>query len=327
MADVEQTTPSSNANEAVVVPLPKRRRPLLVRIVWSLFRVLLIVYIAVGVALYFAQPWLIFPGASIHAKDNVVIPPAGCELVAMRTANGTGISALYGPALNEDGRAARADAAVCPTILFFYGNGDCIGSSLDIFERLRKLGVNVLIPEDPGYRMSSGNPSEAGFYATADAAFGWLKLQRGVDASSVILMGRSIGAAPAIDLASREHVGGLITVSAFTSLDEMAPRVVPGYPTSIVLRSHFRNEDKIWRVTCPILLMHGDKDGFVPPFMMNRLAAKAGEKATTVILPGCDHNDVFDLGGDALFSAISSFLKRLDPTAAHSAHGLRASAF
>jgi len=318
------TPASSNANESAPIVLPKRRRPLIVRLAGTLVRVLLIVYVAVGVVLYFAQPWLIFPGASIHAKDNVVIPPADCELVAMRTADGTGISALFGPALDEEGRAARVDAATCPTILFFYGNGDCIGSSLDIFERLRKLGVNVLIPEYPGYRMSAGKPSEAGFYQTADAAYAWLKSQPNVKALSIIVMGRSIGAAPAIDLASREPVAGLITISAFTSLDEMAPRVVPGYPTSLVLRSHFRNEDKIGNVKCPILLMHGDHDGFVPPFMMTRLAAKAGDKATTVVLPGCDHNDVFDLGGDTVSESISVFLERLRLTPLHRSNRARA---
>ena len=326
MTGIEQSPPSSDVNEPAVAVVPKRRRPLGVRVAWTLFRVLLIVYVAVGVVLYFAQPWLIFPGAFIHAKDSVVIPPAGCELVAMKTADGTGISALYGPALNQDGRSVRIDAAVCPTILFLYGNGDCIGSSLDIFRRLRRLGVNVMIPEYPGYRMSSGNPSEAGFYQTADAAYAWLKKEAGASPSSILIMGRSIGAAPAIDLASREHVAGLITVSAFTSLDEMAPRVVPGYPTSIVLRSHFRNEDKISHVTCPILLMHGDKDGFVPPFMMSRLAAKAGDKATTVTLPGCDHNDVFDLGGEAVSNAIAGFLKRLHLVPTGTSHGPRASA-
>ena len=187
----------------VVIAIPKRRRPLPVRIAWILIRVLLIIYVAVGVVLYFAQPWLIYPGAFIHAKDNVVIPPAGCELIVMKTADGTGISrALYGPALSEDGRAERIDAAACPTILFLYGNGDCIGSSLDIFRRLRQLGVNVIIPEYPGYRMSAGKPTEAGCYAAADAAYDWLKSKRGGDASSIVVMGRSIGGGPAIDLAS-----------------------------------------------------------------------------------------------------------------------------
>ena len=106
----------------------------------------------------------------------------------------------------------------------------------------------------------------------------------------------------------------------------MAPRVVPGYPMSIVLRSHFRNDEKISRVTCPILLMHGDQDSFVPPWMMTRLAAKAGGRATVVTLPGCDHNDVFDLGGEIVSEAISSFLKRANLIPASVGHAPRADA-
>lgn len=311
MSLTEHPASSPNTNEPVAAPSSKRRRPRIVRLVWTAFRVLLIIYVAVGVVLYFAQPWLIFPGAFIHAKDNPVIPPAGCELIATRTAGGTAITALYGPALAEDGSTPRPDASVRPTILYLYGNGDCIGESLDIFQRLRALGVNVMIPEYPGYRMSAGKPSEAGFYQTADAAFSWLTRHQGVNASSMLVMGRSIGAAPAIDLASRQNIAGLITVSAFTSMDEMAPRVVPGYPTSIVLSSHFRNEHKIRQVTCPILLMHGDRDEFVPPWMMDRLVTAAGGRATAVTLSGCDHNDVLSHGGPALSDAIGNFLKQL----------------
>ena len=324
MSEIAQTPSSSDANTKHSVAAPKRKRSILFRLARMLLGVILIIYVAIGVVLYFAQPWLIFPGAFIHAKDSAVVPPAGCDLIAMRTADGTAICALYGPALSEDGRSERIDAAACPTILFFYGNGDWIGSSLDIFRRLRQLGCNVMIPEYPGYRMSAGKPSETGFYAAADAAYDWLTVNHGVSPSSIIVMGRSIGGAPAIDLASRRPVAGLVTVSAFTSLDEMAPRVVPMYPTSVVLRSHFRNEDKISCVACPMLLMHGDKDGFVPRWMMTRLAAKAGERARAVVLRGCDHNDVFDLGGDTISEAFGRFLKELNLMPTTSRHALHA---
>jgi fermentation-respiration switch protein FrsA (DUF1100 family) len=172
------------------------------------------------------------------------------------------------------------------------------------FDRFRRLGANVLIPDFPGYGMSGGRPSEKGFYATADAAYDYLLSRPDVDRDRIVAAGWSMGAAVAIDLASRRKVERLVTISAFTTLPAAAHSLVPWLPTSLIVRSRFDNIGKIPRVTCPIFIAHGTIDNLVPPGMADELAAAAKRKAVVYRVVGGGHNDVFYVGGDSLWGAI-----------------------
>ena len=272
-------------------------------------QIAVVIYLLASLMLYLAQMWMIFPGAFVH-KGASVAPASGREVLTLQTSDGQRISAVFGAALTPDG-APFSDAAHRPTILFFYGNGDCIKTSMELFSDFRRLGANVLIPEYVGYPMSEGRPSEGGVYATADAAYECLLARADVDPKQIVVVGRSLGSGAAVDLASRKPVAGLATFSAFTSMDDMARKVLPMFPTSLFLKHHFNNEQKIAAVKCPILLAHGTQDGLVPFGMMARLAAKATQPDTTLPVHGADHNDLFYVGGDSLLEKLGEFLGSL----------------
>ena len=152
--------------------------------------------------------------------------------------------ALFGPALTPDGEP-HPDAARRPTLLYFYGNGMCLSDTTEQFDRFRRLGANVLIPEYVGYGMSGGQPSEAGCQATADAAYDHLQRRGDVDPRPIVAVGWSLGGAVAIDLASRRPVAGLVAFSTFTSMVEMARTEFPVPPHSLLLRHRFDSLTKI----------------------------------------------------------------------------------
>lgn len=279
-----------------------------------LARVIVILYLAACVVLYLIQNWLIFPGAYFHERERAQVrPDADRQIVNLNTADGHRLAALFGAALEPDG-SPRADAANCPTILYFYGNGDCIKTSLGIIDAFRRTGANVLCPEYVGYPMSDGKPSEAGLYATANAAWAYLQTRKDVDRRQIVLVGRSLGCAAAIDLAAREPVEGLATFSAFTTMGEMARKVVPIFPTRLFLRCHCDNEQKIAQVKCPVFLAHGTNDTFVPYGMMPRLAARVTTRRTVYPIQGANHNDIFLVGGSELIEKLAEFVRSLHPT-------------
>jgi uncharacterized protein len=250
------------------------------------------------------EAMLIFPGAATQGQPYAIVAPGpGCELIHLTTSEGTGIVALFGHALDNRGEPS-ANPERSPTVLFFYGNGACIASMGREFDHFRRLGANVLMPDFPGYGMSAGKPSESGFYAAADSAYDYLLRRPGIDRDRIVAAGWSMGAAVAIDLASRRKVAGLVTVSAFTSLPAAAHALVPWLPTSLIVRSRFDNIRKIPLVACPIFMAHGTVDNLVPPEMEGRLAAAAGRRVTLYRVAGGGHNDVFDVGGDPLWDAI-----------------------
>ncbi len=252
---------------------------------------------------------LIFPGAATQGRADTAVPPSTAyELVPLVTSDGTKIVAQFGRALTSTG-TPRADAATRPAMIFFYGNGACLAYSQEQFDGFRRLGFNVIIPEFPGYGMSAGTASEPAIYAAADAAYDHLLTRADVDRARIIAVGWSLGAAVAIDLASRRPVSRLITISAFTSMPAVAKTIAPWAPTSLIIRSRFDNLAKIPAVACPILLVHGPFDNLVPHSMAAELAAKAtASSVRRHDVTAAGHNDIFYLGGPALWREFSDFL-------------------
>ena len=296
-----------------IIPTPAKRSRV-ARWTRKILKLGVLVYLGLALVLYAMQNWLIFPGAATQGKPEAEVRAGhGQELVRLRTRTGEEIAVLFGPALTPAG-LARPDAARQPTLLYFYGNGMSISACTDEFNRFRRLGVNMAIPEYVGYGLSSGKPSEQGVYATADAAYDWLIHRPDVDPKQVIAVGLSLGSAAAIDLARRRPLAGLATFSAFTSMTEMAHQVLPWFPTSILLRHHFENEKKIAAIECPVFLAHGTRDSLVP-FTMNARLARAVKHPTIVAIEGGDHNDIFEVGGEELIEKLGRFIDGCRPAA------------
>ena len=257
------------------------------------------------------QNILIFPGSATQGKPDARVHPTGsAELVTLKTRDGQTVVGIFGKAVDAMGNLLP-DASHLPTILYFYGNGSCMAQSTGEFEYFRHQGANVLLCDYVGYGMSSGTPSEEGCYATADAGYEYLLSREDVDGRKIVAAGWSLGAAVAIDLASRRQVAGLITVSAFTSMPDMGRRYLPFVPTSLLLHYRFNNLQKIAGLRCPMLIMHGTDDHLVPAAMSRRLAGAAGGPVTRLELPGAGHNDVFESGGEKLWAAVKTFVSGL----------------
>ncbi len=303
------------AMEAVAESInPSKAQPasrLGLRRAWRVVRSLLLIYLGVCLVLSMMQTMMIFPGAASQGLlESVVRPAPGRELLELTTPDGERVAALFGVALTTNG-TPHPDAAAEPTILYFYGNGMCMADSIGEFNKLRRLGNNVIVCDYLGYGMSSGKPSEAGCYAAAEAVWNHVVARPDVDKTRIVPMGWSLGAGSAIELASKKSVAGLAIFSPFTSVADMATRVMSLFPTSLLLRHRFDNEAKLPNVKCPILIMHGTRDAIIPIDMSRRLAEVAGDRATFEPVEGADHNDLFDVGGPEMFETIGRFLYRL----------------
>lgn len=272
-------------------------------------RVVLASYLGVVTVLFSIQTRLIFPGASTQGESVAEVHPRpGTELLNLTTTRGERVVALYGPALAPDGRPDQ-DAAHRPTMIYFYGNGDCLSECTGHLETFRRLGLNVVIPEYVGYGMSGGSPSEKGCQGTADAVYDYLITTGRADPARIISAGWSLGGAVAVDLASRRRVGGLIAFSSFTSMVDMSHRILPLVPARLLLRHRFESLKKIQHITCPILIGHGRLDRVIPFDMGEELAARAKGPVTTLWIDQAEHNDFFRVGGKRVEQAMAKFAR------------------
>ena len=256
---------------------------------------------------------MIFPGRATQGAKHAVIRESAqgnYELVHLTTSRGDKAVALFGAARDADGRPPL-DPATQPTLLFFYGNAMCLADCFGLMDDFRNLGVNVMVAEYVGYGMSSGKASEQTLYETADACWDHLQSRRDIDPKKIIVAGWSLGAAVAIDLASRKPVIGLATFSAFTSMSKMARKVVPWLPTSLMLRHRFDNLAKIRDLKIPILIVHGQNDRIIPFEMSDELFKAAGNSARAKkVSIFSDHNDVFETN-EAVFEPMKEFIESL----------------
>jgi hypothetical protein len=271
-------------------------------------RIALVAYLGTCLVISFLQDSLIFPGASTQGrKEAVVRPSGGEELVHLTTADGDSVYAIFGKAMNADG-TELADASTRPTILFFYGNGMCMADCDEEFRKFRRLGLNAMIPDFVGYGMSGGKPSERGVYATAETAYAYLISRGDINPKKIVPAGWSLGAAAAIELAAKHPGPGLVTMSAFTSMTDMARKVLPIFPASLLLKHRFENEAKLREISCPVLIFHGTQDSIIPFAMSQKLEAAAKGKAERIAVQNADHNDLFEVGGEEMFDAIGKFV-------------------
>ena len=115
------------------------------------------------------------------------------------------------------------------TWLWFHGNAGNISHRLDNLSLLREqLGVNVFLFDYRGYGQSQGEVSEEGTYRGAEAALDYVLSRQDVDPDKIVFFGRSLGGAVAVELATKRPPFALIMESPFTSISEMAKRVIPG---------------------------------------------------------------------------------------------------
>jgi pimeloyl-ACP methyl ester carboxylesterase len=188
-------------------------------------------------------------------------------------------------------------------ILFCHGNAEDLGMSFAFVRHMRdQFKMNVLAVEYPGYGLLNNvASSEAACKEVVLTAFRFVLDELKVAYEQVILFGRSIGSGPAIWLASRFPVGGLILVAAFASINEVIRSLVGGL-VSKVFAERFPNVSLIGNVSCPTLFIHGEKDSLVPASQSVALFKQCRARKLLITPPGMEHNT--NLFTDASYLAV-----------------------
>jgi fermentation-respiration switch protein FrsA (DUF1100 family) len=164
----------------------------------------------------------------------------------------------------------RPDPAA--VVLFCHGTGSTIAENPHFIRFLHNdARVAALLFDYRGYGRSEGSPTEAGILADARAARRWLAERAGIAEERIVLYGRSLGGAVAVDLAAEKSARGLVLESTFTSLPEVAARRFWYMPVEQVMRTRLASSDKIGRYRGPLLAYHSRGDEIVPFALGERL--------------------------------------------------------
>jgi fermentation-respiration switch protein FrsA (DUF1100 family) len=200
-----------------------------------------------------------------------------------------------------------------PNILFFHGNGEIAADYDDLAMPFNELAVNFLPVDYRGYGRSGGRPTITSMMRDCHFIFffvrDWLA-QEGYT-GPLIVMGRSLGSASALELADHYStvIDALVIESGFAQVGPLFSLLGFRGDTS---KDPFDHTRKIKSFPKPTLIIHAEFDHIVP--FSNGLAlyeASPAQDKTLLKISGANHNDIFFVGMSEYMAAIGTLAKKL----------------
>lgn len=199
--------------------------------------------------------------------------------------------------------------AAHPTLLYFHGNGEVAADHDDIAPMYHTIGLNLLVVDFRGYGRSNGSPSFRTLVEDSGPVTHWFHAlldERGFAAPRFV-MGRSLGAYPALEVAAchSDRMDGVIIESGGASVHRLAQRVgAEEDPRALdIARQH---DARIRGIELPVLIIHGEADDLVPMSQARRLEELLGpQMSELLVIPFAGHNDLLWVGAEAYFEAIA----------------------
>ena len=248
-------------------------------------------YVGLAAMIYFAQRSLMYFPDRTHTAPAAAGLPEATE-VPLTAADGVPIRVWHVPP--QPGN---------PVILYFHGNGGALNYRVERFHRLVTAGIGLVALEYRGYGGLGGSPSEQGLIRDAEAAYGFAVAH--YPAQQIVLWGESLGSGVAVALATEKPVGRIILEAPFTSALAIAERQYWYLPVRFLMQDQFRSDERIKKVTAPLLILHGVYDRIVPYSMGERLFELANKPKHIVrFLDGGNG----DLDNNGALDAVGRFL-------------------
>ncbi|KAJ0228789.1 Uncharacterized protein HA466_0322010 [Hirschfeldia incana] len=216
--------------------------------------------------------------SAVSSSTSSTFPATGdssLDVRVVKTRRGNKVTAFY--LRNPNARL---------TLLYSHGNAADLGQLFDLFVQLKvNLRVNLMGYDYSGYGASTGKPSEYNTYADIEAVYECLQTEYGVGQEDLILYGQSVGSGPTLHLASKlPRLRGVVLHSGILSGLRVLCHVKFKFCCDI-----YSNINKIKKVKCPVLVIHGTEDDVVNWLHGNRLWKMAKEPYEPLWIKGGGH--------------------------------------
>lgn len=255
-------------------------------------------YVACMAVLTYSQRDFIYHPAGTYMTPEEAGAPSSFKELVVTTEDGLELKGWYSPATTK-----------AATIIFFHGNADYLSNMLPMAQRYVDAGYGFVIAEYRGYSGLPGKPTENNLYADG-RAYVHKAFDSDIDIGKIVLMGHSLGAGVATQMAHEFHPAALVLLAPFKSITSLAEKEYPYFPVSFMLLDHFANDEKIADIRTPLLIEHGTADKVVPTSHGQRLFDLAQEPKYIHILEGWDHSDLFDMAFENIELFIDNLVKR-----------------
>lgn len=191
-----------------------------------------------------------------------------------------------------------------PLIVYYGGNAEDV--SLNFADLGRFNTGSFLFMNYRGYGGSGGRPSERALLDDALFIFDHVLAAQGIDPAHVVLMGRSLGSGVAVHVAAKRRVGGVLLVTPFDSLVNVARAHYPIFPVGLMLKHRFDSAALAPGIATPALFLTASNDQVVPVRFAKNLEQVWGGPVTAITVEGTDHNTIAN--APAYWEAVNAYL-------------------
>lgn len=274
------------------------------------------------------DPYIMIPGEQYDALEGVILEcvrvmdKTPCEHIYITSHDGLRLHARY---YHTNDNA--------PTAIVFHGyKGNALRDGAGGFALFRRLGFNVLVPDQRAHAKSEGNVITFGVLERCDCQQWVHYVNKRFGIRPVLLTGLSMGAATVLmasELDLPDNVVGIIADAPYASPSGIIRKVCAdrGFPAKLVfpfVRLAARTFGR-FRVTeasaveavkhakVPILLIHGDDDRFVPYQMSQEIAENCASSVTLELFPGAGHGLCYMTDPDRYEAVAIQFMHRIPP--------------
>lgn len=197
-----------------------------------------------------------------------------------------------------------------PIILFFHGNGEIASDYDDLGPLFTDRALNFIVCDYRGYGLSTGQPTVSHMMGDCHILFEKIVsfLRTKGYQGRIIVMGRSLGSASALEIASAypEKTDALIIESGFAYIMPLLRLLGLFKPINGVCEEAGpMNAEKIKSIQVPTLVIHAQYDHIIPFSDGETLFRhSASDDKKFLEIKGADHNTIFYKGLKEYIQAI-----------------------
>ena len=191
-------------------------------------------------------------------------------------------------------------------MIFFHGNAGCACDRMYFIEMFKDLAADLVVFEYPGYGGDSKKPGQQIILDEAMQLLHHLQNELSTPVSTY-LAGESLGTGVATHLAAEGEAAGLILISPYTSIVDVAAAHYPFLPVRLLTRNRFPAGKWAESVNVPVIAFHGKNDTIIPIRFAREQIANFKGKASLIELDNTGHNDILISARERIKTEVAEF--------------------
>ncbi len=230
-------------------------------------------YIFIVLRLYYEQDRKIFHPEK--APKNILLDIENLEKITYTTSDRVSLEGAF-----------VKNAENNPLVIYFGGNSNNALYFLNFVKEFNDY--NFLAFNYRGFANSKGKPSQETLFLDALEIYDHFAKEK-----DVYLVGRSLGSSVATYLGSKRDIKGLVLITPFDSILEIAKKKHRYLPISSILKHKFETIEFIKKVHAPVALIEVENEEVIPKENIHNLKKEIKNLQFKEVLKGTTHMAVF----------------------------------